>query len=46
MQQRKFQELLKRDLEPKVKKAESEVKYQAGFAPPKAPATPAAPAAK
>jgi EpsD family peptidyl-prolyl cis-trans isomerase len=44
LQQRKFQDLIKRDLEPKVKKAESEVKYQAGFAPPKKPA--AAPAAK
>ena len=42
IQQRKFQDLLKRDLEPKVKKAEGEVKYQAGFAPPKAPAAPAA----
>lgn len=42
MQQRKFQDLIKRDLEPKVKKAEGEVKYQAGFAPPKAPAAPAA----
>lgn len=45
IQQKKFQELLKRDLEPKVKKAESEVKYQAGFGPPKGAATPA-PAAK
>lgn len=47
LQQRKFQDLVKRDLEPKVKKAEGEVKYQAGFAPPKpaASATPAAPAA-
>lgn len=35
MQQRKFQDLIKRDLEPNVKKAESEVKYQAGFGPPK-----------
>ena len=41
LQQRKFQDLIKRDLEPKVKKAESEVKYQAGFAPPKKPAAPA-----
>jgi EpsD family peptidyl-prolyl cis-trans isomerase len=40
LQQRKFQDLLKRDLEPKVKKAESEVKYQAGFAPPKKPDAP------
>ncbi|HEV2569876.1 SurA N-terminal domain-containing protein [Sphingomonas sp.] len=38
IQQRKFNELIKRDLEPKVKKAESEVKYQAGFGPPKKPA--------
>lgn len=42
IQQKKFQELIKRDLEPKVKKAESEVKYQAGFAPPKKPDQPAA----
>jgi EpsD family peptidyl-prolyl cis-trans isomerase len=42
IQQRKFQELIKRDLEPKVKKAEGEVKYQAGFAPPKNQAVPAA----
>ena len=35
IQQRAFNDLVKRDLEPKVKKAESEVKYQAGFAPPK-----------
>jgi EpsD family peptidyl-prolyl cis-trans isomerase len=40
LQQRKFQDLIKRDLEPKVKKAESEVKYQAGFGPPKKPAAP------
>ncbi|MBA2920739.1 peptidyl-prolyl cis-trans isomerase, EpsD family [Sphingomonas sp. MAH-20] len=40
LQQRKFQDLLKRDLEPKVKKAESEVKYQAGFGPAKKPAAP------
>lgn len=38
LQQRKFNDLIKSDLEPKVKKAESEVKYQAGFAPPKKPA--------
>jgi EpsD family peptidyl-prolyl cis-trans isomerase len=38
LQQRKFNDLIKTDLEPKVKKAESEVKYQAGFAPPKKPA--------
>jgi len=37
IQQKKFDELIKRDLEPKVKKAEGEVKYQAGFAPPKQP---------
>lgn len=41
LQQRKFNDLLKRDLEPKIKKAEGEVKYQAGFAPPKKPAAPA-----
>lgn len=35
LQQRAFNDLIKRDLEPKVKKAEAEVKYQAGFAPPK-----------
>jgi peptidyl-prolyl cis-trans isomerase C len=35
IQQRQFADLVKRDLEPKVKKAESEVKYQAGFGPPK-----------
>lgn len=49
IQQRKFADLIKRDLEPKVKKAESEVKYQAGFGPPKgaaAKAGAAAPAAK
>jgi EpsD family peptidyl-prolyl cis-trans isomerase len=48
IQQKKFQDLIKRDLEPKVKKAEGEVKYQAGFAPPKKPdaATGAVPAAK
>jgi peptidyl-prolyl cis-trans isomerase C len=45
IQQRKFQDLVKNDLEPKVKKAESEVKYQAGFAPPKAAASPKAGAA-
>ena len=45
MQQRAFADLLKRDLEPKVKKAESEVKYQAGFAPPKKAGAPAAPGA-
>ena len=48
LQQRKFQDLIKNDLEPKVKKAEGEVKYQAGFAPPKngagTPATAATPA--
>jgi EpsD family peptidyl-prolyl cis-trans isomerase len=38
LQQRKFNDLIKSDLEPKVKKAEGEVKYQAGFAPPKKPA--------
>ncbi|MFD1610319.1 SurA N-terminal domain-containing protein [Sphingomonas tabacisoli] len=42
IQQRKFQELIKRDLEPKVKKAEGEVKYQAGFGPPKPAAAPVA----
>lgn len=42
LQQKKFQDLIKRDLEPKVKKAEGEVKYQAGFAPPKKPDAPAA----
>lgn len=42
IQQRAFNDLLKRDLEPKVKKAESEVKYQAGFAPPKKAGAPAA----
>ena len=42
IQQKKFQDLIKRDLEPKVKKAEGEVKYQAGFAPPKKPDQPAA----
>lgn len=46
LQQKAFNDMIKRDLEPKVKKAESEVKYQAGFAPPpKAGATPAAPGA-
>jgi peptidyl-prolyl cis-trans isomerase C len=45
IQQRKFADLLKRDLEPKVKKAESEVKYQAGFSPPKPAAAAATPAA-
>jgi EpsD family peptidyl-prolyl cis-trans isomerase len=42
LQQRRFQDLLKRDLEPKVKKAEGEVKYQAGFGPAKPAAAPAA----
>lgn len=46
LQQRSFTDLLKRDLEPKVKKAESEVKYQAGFAPPKKAGAPAAGASK
>lgn len=45
IQQRAFNDLLKRDLEPKVKKAEGEVKYQAGFTPPKKAAAPAAPGA-
>ena len=45
IQQRAFNDLLKRDLEPKVKKAEGEVKYQAGFAPPKKAGAPAAPGA-
>jgi EpsD family peptidyl-prolyl cis-trans isomerase len=34
LQQKAFDDLIKRDLEPKVKKAEGEVKYQAGFSPP------------
>ncbi len=43
IQQRTFDDMIKRDLEPKVKKAEAAVKYQAGFAPPPKPgATPAA----
>ena len=47
IQQRKFADLTKRDLEPKVKKARDEVKYQGGYAPPKpADAPAAAPAAK
>lgn len=56
IQQRTFNDMIKRELEPKVKKAESEVKYQAGFSPPKKAAdavgpdatkgAPAAPAAK
>ncbi|HYZ48135.1 MAG TPA: SurA N-terminal domain-containing protein [Sphingomonas sp.] len=47
LQQQKFQELIKRDLEPKLKKAQAEVKYQAGFAPPKgAGQAPGAAAAK
>ena len=37
IQQRNFNDAIKRELEPKVKKAESEVKYQAGFSPPKKP---------
>lgn len=45
IQQRKFADLTKRDLEPKVKKARDEVKYQGGYAPPK-PDAAAAPAAK
>ena len=45
IQQRAFNDLLKRDLEPKVKKAEGEVKYQAGFAPPKKAGAPNAPGA-
>lgn len=43
IQQNAFNDLIKRDLEPKVKKAEGEVKYQAGFGPPPKAATPAAP---
>ncbi|QHL90119.1 peptidyl-prolyl cis-trans isomerase, EpsD family [Sphingomonas changnyeongensis] len=47
IQQRKFADLTKRDLEPKVKKARDEVKYQGGYAPPKPAGAPAAaPAAK
>lgn len=51
LQQQRYQDLLKRDLEPKVKTARDAVKYQEGYAPPKAPnapapAAPAAPAAK
>lgn len=42
LQQKAFDDLIKRDLEPKVKKAESEVKYQAGFSPPKKAGAPAA----
>lgn len=48
LQQRRFAEMLKRDLEPRVKKARDEVKYQEGYAPPKQANAPAAgaPAAK
>lgn len=49
LQQQRYQDLLKRDLEPKVKTAREAVKYQEGYAPPKAPNAPApaaAPAAK
>ena len=46
LQQKAFDDLIKRDLEPKVKKAEGEVKYQAGFSPPKKAGTPAAPKAQ
>ena len=49
VQQQRYQDLIKRDLEPKVKTARDAVKYQAGYAPPKgaeAPAAGAAPAAK
>lgn len=46
IQQRNFADLVKRDLEPKVKKAEGEVKYQAGFAPPKKAGAPAPGATK
>lgn len=51
LQQQRFQELLKRDIEPKVKTAQDQVKYQDGYAPPKqanapAGAPAAAPAAK
>lgn len=49
LQQQRYQDLLKRDLEPKVKTARDAVKYQEGYAPPKAPNAPApaaAPAAK
>jgi peptidyl-prolyl cis-trans isomerase C len=45
IQQRKFNDLIKRDLEPKIKKAEGEVKYQAGFAPPRKADAPKAGAA-
>ena len=37
MQQKAFEDMIKRDLEPKVKKAEGEVKYQAGFSAPNKP---------
>lgn len=49
LQQQRYQDLIKRDLEPKVKTARDAVKYQEGYAPPKtpnAPAPAAAPAAK
>ena len=50
LQQQRYQDLIKRDVEPKVKAAQDKVKYQEGYAPPKgatAPgAAPAAPAAK
>lgn len=50
LQQQRYQDLIKRDVEPKVKAAQEKVKYQEGYAPPKgatAPgAAPAAPAAK
>ena len=42
LQQQRYQDLLKRDLEPKVKTARDAVKYQEGYAPPKQPNAPAA----
>lgn len=42
LQQQRFQDMLKRDIEPKVKKAKDETQYQAGYAPPKQPAAAAA----
>lgn len=38
IQQQKLQDLVKRELDPKVKKARNDVKYQPGYAPPKQPA--------
>lgn len=48
LQQQRYQDLIKRDIEPKVKEAQGKVQYQTGYAPPKGAGAPAgaAPAGK